>query len=399
MSEKHMTLRIWTAFVVANVVAIASSRAELPLGIAAEPPTDGPVIEVEGGYMVPYTATIPGTDVTFEMVPIPGGKFTIGSPDDEADRRDDEGPQVEITVAPFWMGKHEVTLAEYKQYMDLIGPFARFKDGGIRKVTEENRVDAVTAPSRPYDASFYFPNGEDDDLPTSGVSQYAAKQYTKWLSLLSDASYRLPTEAEWEYACRAGTSTAFYFGDDPKMLSEYGWSYENSEELTQPVGQKKPNAWGLYDMHGNVAEWTLDAYTKHGYADWTGKDLASELAVHWPDSAYPCVVRGGSSYLDAVDCRSAARIGSNKDEWQTYDPELPASPWWLASDEGAFVGMRIVRVPGKFDPDMQTKVWQVNDEKFEQQVATRIDRDGRSHRGIVDKNLPAAIKNLPSRER
>ena len=104
--------------------------------------------------------------------------------------------------------------------------------------------------------------GTSKGLPVGNVTQYAASQFCKWLSAKTGHFYRLPTEAEWEYSARAGSSTAYYFGDDPKMIEQYAWSFENSEDSYHPVGQKKPNAWGLYDMHGNVAEWTLDQYPK-----------------------------------------------------------------------------------------------------------------------------------------
>ena len=208
----------------------------LPPGIVKEKPAEGRFVETDQGYMVPYTATIPGTDVTFEMVPIPGGKFQMGSPEDEEDRRDDEGPQFEVTVQPFWIGKHEVTWAEYKKYMELDKHFKSFQQAKTRIINDENRQDAITAPSSLYDPSFTFEAGEEPNEPAATMTQYAAKQYTKWLSLLSGPFYRLPYEAEWEYACRAGTTTAFYFGDDPDELEEHAWYYDNSDELRHAVG-------------------------------------------------------------------------------------------------------------------------------------------------------------------
>ena len=135
--------------------------------------------------MVPYTATIPGTKIQFEMIPIPGGKFLMGSPEDEEDRRDDEGPQYEVSVEPYWMGKYEVTWLEYKKYMQLDKVFKALNGKGLRKVDTDNEVDAVTAPSSLYDASFTYSAGEADDQPAATMTQFAAKQYTKWLSLMA----------------------------------------------------------------------------------------------------------------------------------------------------------------------------------------------------------------------
>ena len=122
--------------------------------------------------MVPYTETIPGTDTKFEMVPIPAGTFFLGSTEDEEDRSDDEGPQVCIEVAPFWMGKHEVTWGEYKRYMDLHDQFKAFQEQGIREITESNKIDAVTAPSTLYDPSFTYDAGDGENEPAATMTQY-----------------------------------------------------------------------------------------------------------------------------------------------------------------------------------------------------------------------------------
>src|SRR5690606_27063304 len=148
--------------------------------------------------------------------------------------------------------------------------------------------------------------------------------------------YRLPTEAEWEYACRAG-STSAPFSNDPEKLKEYGFFKENSNGKYQKTGSLKPNAWGLYDMLGNLSEWTLDQYTPDAYAK-LQSGVRDPLAP--PASKYPKVVRGGSYMDDASELRCANRIASSS-SWNKRDPQIPKSKWWLT--DGMFVGFRVVR--------------------------------------------------------
>ena len=170
------------------------------------------------------------------------------------------------------------------------------------------------------------------------MTQHAARLYCRWLSAKTGRYYRLPTEAEWEYACRAGTTTAYSFGDDPQQLEEYAWYYENSDEAYHEVGLKKPNPWGLYDMHGNVAEWVLDQHTADFYGSQADQVANNPLAI--PTELYPRVVRGGSWDDPAEMLRSAARNGSSE-EWKEQDPQIPQSIWFHTDALG--VGFRIVR--------------------------------------------------------
>ena len=249
-----------------KVVPTQEAPAETParLGMSAVQPESGPFVKVEGGFMVPYTTTIPGTEVKYQMVPVPGGSFTMGSPEDEEGRLEDEGPQFEVDVKPFWIGKYEVTWDEYQRFMDMDLVFKELARTKVRKKLEQFSVDAMTAPSELYDADFTYSAGDEHNQPAATVSQFAAKQYTKWLSVTSKDFYRLPYEAEWEYACRAGTKTAYSFGDDVDELEDHAWFVENSDEERHTIGEKKANAFGLFDMHGNVAEWVLDGYNEKG---------------------------------------------------------------------------------------------------------------------------------------
>ncbi len=362
--------------------------------IVALPPEDARSVKTDAGHMVAYEQVIPGSTIAMAMQPIPGGKTHIGSPASEADRNEAEGPTFQVEVSPFWIGKYEVTWAEYQEFMDLCDVFDQFNDLGIRQVTEQNAVDAITAPSQLYDPSFTYQSGEDPQLPAVSMSQYSAKQFTKWLSLLTGQFYRLPTEAEWEHACRAGATTAYSFGDDPAQLGEHAWYTDNSDWEAHPVGQKRPNAWGLYDMHGNVAEWVLDQYDAHWYATLGASGVSAEKAIHWPTQLFPRVLRGGSWDDEPLSCRSAARGQSDDDEWRSYDPNSPKSPWWFASDESQDVGFRIVRPLVPPPREMWSKYWDADVEVIKRVTKFRIDKEGRGERGIVDPALPKAIENL-----
>ena len=372
--------------------AAATSESKTRLGVAAEQPAAGPFVKIDGGFMVPYTATIPGTEIKYQMVPVPGGTFTMGSPEDEEGREECEGPQFEVVVKPFWMGKHEVTWGEYQRYMDMDFVFKELNRSKVRAKLEEFSVDAVTAPSELYDPDFTYSAGEESDQPAATVSQFAAKQYTKWLSVTSKDFYRLPYEAEWEYACRAGTKTAYSFGDDVDELEDHAWFVENSDEERHTIAEKKPNAFGLFDMHGNVAEWVLDAYNEKGYTHLkAGQKYTVEETFNKPKTVYSRVVRGGSWELDDVQCRSAARLASDE-EWKTEDPNVPKSPWWFTDSPGLGVGFRLIR-PLEVPKTLKAKneFWKPDNEEIAENAAARIDGNGRGALGTVDEKLPAEM--------
>jgi formylglycine-generating enzyme required for sulfatase activity len=372
----------------------SAACAEDVVGIVAAPPAEGRSVKVDQGYMVPYQLTIPGTKVVFEMVPIPGGKFKMGSPDSEEGRQDNEGPQFEVAMEPYWMGKYEVTWAEYKLYIGMYGTLKELLSRKVRVVSKDNEIDAITAPTELYDPSFTFEYGDDPELPAVTMTEYAARQYTKWLSGITGHFYRLPSEAEWEYACRAGTQTAYSFGDDPAQLDDHAWHYENSDDKPHKVGQKKPNPWGLYDMHGNVAELTLDQILEDGYAKFAGKTVSAEEALVWPTKLIPRAVRGGSWEDDPEDCRSAYRLGTEEADWKKEDPNLPLSPWWYTSDPTRGIGFRLIRpLREPATKAAKDKYWQANAEETIEAVDNRM-QEGRGVMAVVDKGLPADIQKL-----
>ena len=287
--------------------------------------------------MQPFSISIPGTRVGFDMVPIPSGEFLFGSPDGEKDRVKTEGPQHKVRVSPFWMGKHEVTWNEFELFMypDIERRTASNDPVPLPVTAEDKLIDAVSRPTKPY-VEMSFGMGKDG-YPAISMTQHSAIKYCQWLSAKTGQFYRLPTEAEWEYACRAGTKTAYSWGDDPKKIGEYAWFEGNSDFKYQKVGKKKPNPWGLHDIHGNVAEWCLDQY-EPDYSRFTGA-LRQDP---WTPSTkpYPHVVKGGSWDDVPAKLRSAARRGSDK-SWKIQDPQLPKSIWYHT--DAQFLGMRVVR--------------------------------------------------------
>ena len=361
------------------------------VGIAAEAPAEGRSVKCEQGFMVPYTQKLHGTNAKFEMVPIPGGEFKIGSPESEAKRGKDEGPQVTIKVAPFWMGKYEVRWSEYRSFMQLYDLFKKLESKKLRTVTEKNQADAITIPTPLYDPSYTYALGEEPEQPAVTMSQYAAKQYTKWASRLTGDFYRLPTEAEWEYACRAGTTTAYSFGDDPAAIGDYAWFFDNSDDVTYPVGKKKPNAWGLFDMHGNVSELVLDQYAADRYANLPESDAKSVGSIAWGKKIFGRVIRGGSWQDDAELLRSAAR--SQTDDWRNEDPNLPKSPWWFTDEDALTVGFRIIRPLTPPAAGERNKYWDPDATKITIAVDNRI-AEGRGIYGLVDEDLPADLEKV-----
>jgi len=275
-----------------------------------------------------YIQKIEGTHLEFSMEAIPGGIFLMGS---DKDGKTDEKPIHKVELDPFWMGTYEVTWDLYEPfvYKDLEQTIAA--DG---KVAEE--VDAVTRPTKPY-LDMTFGMGKEGH-PALAMTHYNAIQFCKWIYMRTGVFYRLPTEAEWEYACRAGSTSEYFFGDDASQLDDYAWFAANSNEKTAAVGTKKPNAWGLYDMVGNVAEWTFDQYIADYYVQFEGKTAKNPVAV--PTELYPHSVRGGSFESQVDDLRSAARMASDP-IWKQLDPQIPKSNWWFP--EAPFVGLRLVR--------------------------------------------------------
>ncbi|TRU98672.1 MAG: formylglycine-generating enzyme family protein, partial [Microcystis wesenbergii Mw_QC_S_20081001_S30D] len=248
------------------------------------------VIERVGNFIT-STENLPN-GVTLEMVSLPAGQFLMGSPDSDSDARDSEKPPHQVKVNSFAIGKYPVTQAQYQAVMGTNATSQKSLRG-------KRRATAASLPS-------YFQNNPQN--PVENVSWNNAQAFCQKLSQITGKTYRLPTEAEWEYACRAGTTTRYYFGDDASQLGDYAWYSANSQSKTHPVGQKKPNAWGLYDMSGNVWEWCED--------DWHDNYIgAPKDGSAWPinndNRSHLKCLRGGSWNSYPGYCRSAIRYGYN----------------------------------------------------------------------------------------
>jgi len=250
--------------------------------------------------------TIPNTTVSFDVVPISAGDFAMGEPD--------EKPVHRVHVDAFSMQAHEVTWDEYLLFMFATAPGA------------DGLVDAVSRPTRPY-VEMSFGMGTNG-FPAISMTQHAANKYAEWLSAKTGEFYRLPTEAEWEYACRADVPEK-----PPVSLEDSAWYNANSKGAYQKVATKKPNGWGLYDMLGNVMEWTLDQYRPYS---------AQPASNPWVKvtAPYPIAVRGGSWNDPPAMLRCTARVGSDP-SWKEQDPQLPKSIWY--ETDAQWLGFRLVR--------------------------------------------------------
>jgi len=243
-----------------NLIPSDARMAALRERVAAMPgPRKQLVVDLGGGVKMEFVLIRPGT-------------FLMGNPKSEAGRSDDETQHKVTLTKPFYMGKHEVTQGQWTKVMGS-NP-SDFKNAG-------------------------------DNAPVENVSWDDCQTFLRKLGEKAPGkTFRLPTEAEWEYACRAGTTTKFCFGDDEGGLTEYGWFTSNSGSTTHPAGEKKPNAWGLYDMHGNVGEWC---------ADWYGENKGDATNPVGAASGTHRVLRGGGWVCNAYFCRSAYRDRSTPD--------------------------------------------------------------------------------------
>jgi formylglycine-generating enzyme required for sulfatase activity/nitrate/TMAO reductase-like tetraheme cytochrome c subunit len=296
---------------------------------------------------VNFREMIPGTNVSFDMVALNGGSFKMGSPEDEKLRKSDEGPERKVTLSKFWIAKTEVTWDEYLAFFRATGSQGR-TEGQV--VTKKN-VDAITGATPPWGAPDQ--GWGKGSRPAITMSWHAANVYCQWLSKVTGKKYRLPTEAEWEYACRAGTETPYFFPGDPKKFTSEGFLKKlfgpdtsniasrvvykvNSSSKTKEPASVMDNPFGLKNMSGNVKEFCLDFYSPDTYK----LDTVAAINPRGPLRGQEHVIRGGSFKSDAKDVRSASRDFTRTKAWLMTDPQMPKSIWWYS--DCIDVGFRVV---------------------------------------------------------
>ena len=288
-----------------------------------------------------FTQELPGDyGVKFDMVYIPAGSFTMGSPESEEGHEADEGPQYPVKLNPYWIGKCEVTWDEFYEFWQDTGLYqASEVPLGLQKTIG---ADALTRPTNTFVDELY--DHGRDGFPAICMTHHAAMMYCQWLRWKTGKRYRLPTEAEWEYACRAGSEGRYGFDEANYKLEEYAWFKENSADedhrrgTTHLVGSKKANAFGIHDMHGNVSEWVIDQYDANFYGKFpTDKPTLGPVNVP-TDKKWSHIIRGGSWADKPLQLRSAERRPSDL-SWMKHDPQSPQSIWWLTRMD--VVGFRV----------------------------------------------------------
>ncbi len=320
---------------------------ERPVAVAGEVYTEPTEVEC----FEDYVEHIPQTAVSISMKAIPGGEFMMGSPEREPLRGDDEGPQHRVKLSPFFMSEVEVTWDQYWAFYGETMSEGRTSPDEVYANNSREDVDAVSGPTPP----FGFPDqgwgmGE---RPAITMTHYAARTFCQWLSLKTGKKYRLPTEAEWEYAARGGSQEPYFFegsprrytaeglwnglfGADTTTINRYAIYAANSHNRTQEPSVVKPNGFGLRNMLGNVMEYCSDWYQADAYSYLED----GVLDPQGPSSGEERVVRGGSYADDAALLRSAARAHTQHDKWLRTDPQNPKSIWWYSDVKG--IGFRVV---------------------------------------------------------
>ncbi|MBP3374011.1 MAG: SUMF1/EgtB/PvdO family nonheme iron enzyme [Bacteroidaceae bacterium] len=298
-----------------------------------------------------FTETVPTTHMSINMVAIPGGTFEMGSNEDDAYSQPDEYPKHKVTISPFFMAEVEITWNQYWAFYLQTMSEGRTPPEKIYANNNRPDVDVISGPTPPFGAPDQ--GWGMGNRPAITMTHYAAQTFCQWLSLKTGKKYRLPTEAEWEYAARGGTETPYFFEGKPGSYTNEGFWAEffgadtttingfviyanNSKARTQEPEKVMANPFGLKNMLGNVMEYCQDFYAEDAYS----KVQDGAVDPKGPESGEHYVVRGGNYQDDAKDLRCAARRRSDYETWLKTDPQKPKSIWWLSDMKG--VGFRVV---------------------------------------------------------
>jgi len=292
-----------------------------------------------------FTEKVPGTGLAFDMVAIPAGQFVMGSSKKEPFHKLDESPMHTVKVSRFFMAKIEVSWDEYLEF------FKATSSQGRKEAEVNDEVDVISGPTPPWGAPDQ--GWGKGSRPAITMTWKAANTYCQWLSKVTGKKYRLPTEAEWEYAARGGTQSPYFFEGNPKDYTSEGFfkkifgtdtttisayvAYKaNSLSQTAEPVSIKANAFGLKNMLGNVYEFCSDYYSPTAYAAYE----KGAVNPKGPKKGQEHVIRGGSFKSDARDVRSAARDFTKTRAWLITDPQMPKSIWWYS--DCVDIGFRVV---------------------------------------------------------
>ncbi|PHQ35829.1 sulfatase [Rhodopirellula bahusiensis] len=369
-----ISIRLLVCSLILGFGATVVGAREPEARIQPKRPTGERSVKTDRGFMVAYTQRIPGTNVEIEMVPVAGGTMDLKPPPPPPASWNDEWraeqrgatyvpPKVDpdlkvqtVEIEPFWMGKFEITMEQYMPYRQL---YYAHKKAAFRKGYERpgfDEVDGVSSPTDVYDYSYNFEFAGASDSPVPTTSQFAARQYTKWLSLTCKLDYRLPLRSEWQHACVSGQK--------PELLvDDVAVHFENTEKVeTIRAGTKLASSLGLHDLQGNVSEWVIEDTATTGL-------FRGHVAI------------GGNFNLDAKDCQCDSILRSTEDWWDS-DPDFPQSPWWATSDESRATGFRIISPLKQMSDQLRELYWEADSDRLREDVESRVE-SGRGTFGLV----------------
>lgn len=303
----------------------AATPPAAPVPAFAQGPSPGELLEV----------AVPGTDLSLALAWVPGGDLAVSGA---------EAAGEPVGVTGFWMGVHEVTDDTFRIFRRR-----RLDSPTAASPALAFDVDAVSRPSPPYEDPAQGMSGPG--RPAAGMTRHSALMYARWLSEKTGRLFRLPTEAEWEHACRLGAASPDAGG--APAIAALGWFADNSEGRFHEVGLRAPDALGLYDLRGNVAEWVLDTWTEEGLARPRGPgQRVDPVAEGTPRGRGQ--VRGGS-YRDGPEMLECTARQPEMPAWKRRDPQIPKSVWW--NTDAPHVGFRLASPAGEMSPEAIRAWW------------------------------------------